>query len=51
MNNTNPPHVQFFKKPVYTTMALLSLLGNQELQAIVRKPEDRYRQTFFVSST
>ncbi|PNF23475.1 hypothetical protein B7P43_G07722 [Cryptotermes secundus] len=41
MNNTNPPHVQFFKKPVYTAMALLSLLGNQELQAAVRMPDDR----------
>lgn len=41
MNNTNPPHAQFFKKPVYTTMALLSLLGNQELQAVVRMPDDR----------
>jgi hypothetical protein len=40
--------VQFIKKPVYTTMALLSLLGKQELKAIVRKPDDRYRQTFFV---
>jgi hypothetical protein len=47
MNNTNPPHVQFFKKPVYTTMALLSLLGNQELQAVVRMPDDRYRPTVF----
>jgi hypothetical protein len=41
MNNTNPPHVQFFKKPVYTTMALLSFLGTQELNVVVRNPDDR----------
>ncbi|KAL0270146.1 UNVERIFIED_CONTAM: hypothetical protein PYX00_007642 [Menopon gallinae] len=28
MNNTHPPHVQFFRKPVYTVMGLLSLLGS-----------------------
>lgn len=27
MNNTNPPHLQFIKKPIYSAMALLSLLG------------------------
>jgi L-iduronidase len=41
MNNTNPPHVQFFKKPVYTTMALLSFLGTQELHVAIRNPDDR----------
>lgn len=29
MNNTNPPHIQFIKKPVYTVMGLLSLLGDE----------------------
>jgi hypothetical protein len=51
MNNTNPPHAQFFKKPVCTTMALLSLLGNEELQAVVRMPDDRYRHAVFVLHT
>lgn len=27
MNNTSPPHIQFVKKPVYSVMGLLSLLG------------------------
>jgi hypothetical protein len=52
MNKTNPPHVQFFRKPVYTTMALLSFLGNQQLHVVVRKPEDRCTLLrFFVFST
>lgn len=29
MNNTNPPHIQFIKKPVYIVMGLLSLLGDE----------------------
>lgn len=31
MNNTNPPHNQFIKKPVYSVMGLLSLLGDEYL--------------------
>lgn len=42
MNETNPPHVQFIRKPVYTTMALLSFLGNQELRMVVKNPDYRY---------
>ncbi|KAJ9588107.1 hypothetical protein L9F63_018534, partial [Diploptera punctata] len=41
MNRTEPPHVQFFKKPVYTTMALLSLLGNQEMAVTIKHPDNR----------
>ncbi|XP_021935805.1 alpha-L-iduronidase isoform X2 [Zootermopsis nevadensis] len=41
MNETNPPHVQFIRKPVYTTMALLSFLGNQELRMVVKNPDYR----------
>lgn len=29
INNTNPPHSQFIKKPVYSLMALLSFLGDE----------------------
>lgn len=32
MNNTNPAHIQFIKKPVYTVMGLMSLLGDESLQ-------------------
>ena len=31
MNNTKPPHVQFIKKPIFTVMSLLSLLGEKQL--------------------
>ncbi|CAG2189496.1 IDUA [Mytilus edulis] len=33
MNNTNPPHVQFVRKPVHSVMSLLSLHGDQQLKA------------------
>lgn len=39
MNNTNPPHVQFFKKPVYSVMSLLSLLGVDYLQEKITSPD------------
>lgn len=32
MNNTSPPHIQFVKKPVYSVMGLLSLLGEYALE-------------------
>ncbi|KAF5299483.1 hypothetical protein FQR65_LT01064 [Abscondita terminalis] len=32
MNNTNPSHIQFIKKPAYSVMGLLSLLGNEYLK-------------------
>lgn len=40
MNDTFPPHVQFFKKPVYSAMALLSLLGRvlTDIQYIPGEP-------------
>lgn len=41
MNETDPPHVQFIRKPVYTTMALLSFLGNQELDVAVTNSDNR----------
>lgn len=31
MNNTNPPHVQFIRKPVHTAMVMLAYLGEQML--------------------
>ncbi|XP_046367791.2 alpha-L-iduronidase-like [Haliotis rufescens] len=31
MNNTSPPHVAFVRKPVYAAMAMLSLLGDQQV--------------------
>ncbi|KAH3708034.1 alpha-L-iduronidase-like isoform X2 [Dreissena polymorpha] len=33
MNNTSPPHTHFFQKPVYNVMALLSMLGEIEVQS------------------
>ncbi|KAI4900067.1 hypothetical protein NFI96_005222 [Prochilodus magdalenae] len=35
VNNTRPPYVQFLRKPVLTVMGLLSLLGEQQVQAQV----------------
>ncbi|XP_072528084.1 alpha-L-iduronidase [Salminus brasiliensis] len=35
VNNTHPPHVQLLRKPVLTAMGLLSLLGEQQVQAQV----------------
>lgn len=32
MNNTHPPHIQFVKKPVYSVMGLLSLLGDEFIE-------------------
>lgn len=29
VNTTSPPHVHFVRKPIYTLMGLLSLLGEQ----------------------
>ncbi|PSN39547.1 Alpha-L-iduronidase [Blattella germanica] len=43
MNNTNPSHIQFFKKPVYTMMSLLSLLGTQELNVTILDPDSRFQ--------
>ncbi|KAK6638868.1 hypothetical protein RUM43_007137 [Polyplax serrata] len=40
INNTSPPHVQFFKKPVYSAMALLSLLG-QEVKDVLYNPGEK----------
>lgn len=33
INNTHPPHNQFIKKPIYTTMGLLALMGDEFLIA------------------
>lgn len=35
MNNTNPKHTLFIRKPVYSMMALLSLLGEVQVQTSV----------------
>lgn len=32
MNNTRPSHIQFVKKPVYSVMGLLSLLGEHVME-------------------
>ncbi|KAF5269379.1 hypothetical protein FQA39_LY08771 [Lamprigera yunnana] len=32
MNNTNPSHIQFIKKPAYSVMGLLSMLGDEYLK-------------------
>ncbi|XP_070539995.1 alpha-L-iduronidase-like isoform X2 [Ptychodera flava] len=36
MNNTKPRSVQFIKKPVFSVMGLLALLGEEQLQAVVK---------------
>ena len=33
MNNTSPPHTQFFQKPVYSAMGLLAVLGETQVHA------------------
>lgn len=38
MNNTVPAHVQFIKKPVYTVMGLLSLLGDEGVDVDISNP-------------
>lgn len=38
MNNTDPPHIQFVKKPIYTAMGLLSLLGDEYMDAEISDP-------------
>uniref|UniRef100_A0A8D3BAU0 Alpha-L-iduronidase n=1 Tax=Scophthalmus maximus TaxID=52904 RepID=A0A8D3BAU0_SCOMX len=35
VNNTQPPHVQFIRKPVLSVMGLLALLGETQVQAQV----------------
>ncbi|XP_052770728.1 alpha-L-iduronidase-like isoform X2 [Mya arenaria] len=35
INTTSPPHTHFFRKPVYSVMGFLSLLGETEVQATV----------------
>ncbi|XP_068083307.1 alpha-L-iduronidase isoform X2 [Anabrus simplex] len=41
MNNTVPPHIQFFRKPVYMTMGLLSFLEQTELRVSIKHWRDR----------
>lgn len=38
MNNTNPVHSQFIKKPVYSLMALLSYLGDEIVHEEIENP-------------
>lgn len=40
MNNTNPPHTQFFQKPVYAVMGLLAVLGEKQAQATLSDTEE-----------
>ncbi|KAB0799443.1 hypothetical protein PPYR_07323 [Photinus pyralis] len=39
MNNTNPTHIQFIRKPAYSVMGLLSLLGDEYLKENVTPPD------------
>ena len=32
VNTTEPPHVQFIRKPIYSVMALLSFVGGEQIQ-------------------
>ena len=32
VNSTDPPHFQFIRKPIYSVMALLSLIGGDQVQ-------------------
>ncbi|GLV44162.1 alpha-L-iduronidase [Carabus blaptoides fortunei] len=49
MNNTNPVHIQFFKKPVLVTMALLSYLGNRALNKPAQNEESLF--SFLATAT
>lgn len=47
MNNTQPAHVQFFKKPVYIAMGLLSLLGNYVIDIQYEPSDEQWVLLFF----
>jgi len=32
VNSTDPPHVQFIRKPIYSVMALMSFVGGEQIQ-------------------
>jgi len=32
VNTTDPPHVQFIRKPIYSAMALLSYVGDEQIR-------------------
>jgi len=32
VNSTDPPHVQFIRKPIYSIMALMSFVGGEQIQ-------------------
>lgn len=40
MNNTSPPHTQFFQKPVYSAMGLLAVLGEKQVHATLSDTMD-----------
>ncbi|XP_049827475.1 alpha-L-iduronidase isoform X6 [Schistocerca gregaria] len=48
MNATTPPHQQFFQKPVYAVMGLLSLLGKTEMRSTLLEPDKKF---FLLAST
>ena len=40
VNTTDPPHVQFIRKPVYTVLGLLALLGDVRVKADIGNHEN-----------
>ncbi|XP_049961209.1 alpha-L-iduronidase [Schistocerca serialis cubense] len=48
MSGTTPPHQQFFQKPVYAVMGLLSLLGKAEMRSRLLEPD---KKVFLLAST
>ncbi|XP_049812233.1 alpha-L-iduronidase isoform X1 [Schistocerca nitens] len=48
MSATTPPHQQFFQKPVYAVMGLLSLLGKAEMRSRLLEPD---KKVFLLAST
>lgn len=52
MNLTNPPHVQFFVKPVYAALAFLGNLGENAIiknSSVVSKSGENYQSLIFYS--
>ncbi|KAJ8880530.1 hypothetical protein PR048_017000 [Dryococelus australis] len=51
MNDSSTPHTQFFLKPVYMVMALMSLLEDTQLSVTISPPDDRQVTHFLSIST
>jgi len=39
VNSTDPPHVQFIRKPIYSVMALMSFVGGEQIQVTPAQSE------------